>query len=245
MIKKTPITISALAAALAILPLSAAQADLKVVQTTRIDNPQLKAYMETMTPQQRAQMSHSGNPLLRGGPQLSTVYLRGSKSRADIGGMSYITDTATNQTMIINRRKHTYSTVQTPSNAAAGQISATVQDTGQMKVIQGHPSRHYTMRATLASQPGTIIQGDIWAAQDLPRPTLPTSGQGPLAVMQSLLNKVKGFPLKTMLAVVGSPMGNTTVLSSVLSVSKAPLSAALFAIPAGYMKSNIGGGTGE
>lgn len=241
---KTPLTAVTLAAALTALTISAAQADLKVVQTTQIDNPQIKAYMETMTPQERARMSHSSNPLLRGGPQTSTVYLRGSKSRADLGGMSYITDTSTNQTTIINRRKHTYSTVQTPAGAAS-QISATVKDTGQRKVIQGHPSRRYTLRATLASQPGTIIQGDIWAAQDLPRPVLPTSGQGPLGIMQDLLRKVKGFPLKTNLAVVGSPMGNTIVQSSAVSVSKAPLSASLFAVPAGYTKSSGGGGMGE
>ena len=240
---KTPLTAVTLATALAALTISAAHADLKVVQTTQIDNPQLKAYLQTMTPQQRAQMSHSGNPLLSGGPQVSTVYIRGSKSRADLGGISYITDTTTHQTTIINRRKHTYSRVQTPANSA-GQISATVKDTGQMKVIQGHPSRRYAMRATMAAQPGMIIQGDIWAAQDLPPLTLPSSGQGPYAIMQGLLRKVKGFPLKTNLAVVGSPMGNTTVQSSVVSVSKAPLSASLFAVPAGYAKS-AGGGMGE
>lgn len=237
---RTLLTAGTLAAALAALTISAAQADLKVVQTTQIDNPQLKAYLQTMTPQQRAQMSHSSNPLLRGGPQTSTVYLRGSKSRAELGGMIYITDTSTHQTTIINRHKHTYSTVQTPPNAG-GQISATVKDTGQMKVIQGHPSRRYAMRATLPSQPGTIIQGDIWAAQDMPRLTLPASGPGPYAIMQGLLQKIKGFPLKTNLAVVGSPMGNTTVQSSVLSVSQAPLPASLFAVPAGYTKSASGG----
>lgn len=241
---KTPLTAVTLAAALAALTVSAARADLKVVQTTQVDNPQLKAYLQTMTPQQRAQVSHSGNPLLSGGPQVSTVYIRGSKSRADIGGMSYITDTATSQTTIINRRRHTYSLMQTPPTGA-GQIAATLKDTGQMKVIQGHPTRRYALRATLASQPGTIIQGDIWAAQDLPRLTLPVSGQGPLGIMQGMLRKVKGFPLKTNLAVVGSPMGNTTVQSSVVSVSKAPLSASLFAVPAGYTKSATGGGMGE
>ncbi len=233
---KTPLTAVTLAAALAALTVSAAQADLKVVQTTRIDNPQLKAYMETMTPQQRAQMSHSDNPLLRGGPQVSTVYLRGSKSRADLGGMTYLMDAATHQTTIINRRKHTYSTAPTQAGAES-RISATVKDTGQRKVIQGHPSRRYALRATLASQPGTIIQGDIWAAQDLPRPFLPTSGQGPYAILQDLLRQVKGFPLKTNIAVVGSPMGNTTVTSSAVSVSQAPLPASLFAVPAGYAKS--------
>ena len=105
-------------------------------------------------------------------------------------------------------------------------------------MIQGHPARRYLMSATLASQPGTVIQGDIWAAQDLPRPSLPATGQGgPFAVFQNLLNKVKGFPLKTTLAVTGSPLGSTTVTTSVVSVSKAALPASDFAVPAGYTRS--------
>ncbi len=239
---KTPLTIAALAA-LAAVAVPAARADLKVVQTLKIDSPQLKAYLDSMTPQQRAQMSRSGNPMFSGAPQVTTVYLRGGKSRADIGPMTYVSDAATNQTTVIDRRRHTYSTMQTPSaTGGAGQIAATVKDTGQTKVIQGHPSRRYLMSATLPSQPGTVIQGDIWAAQDLARLTLPASGQGPLAVMQGLMRKIKGFPLKTTMAVTGSPLGNTTVTTSVVSVSKAPLPASAFAVPAGYAKSSMGAG---
>ena len=242
---KTPLTILTLAA-LAAIAAPAARADLKVVQTLRVDSPQLKAYMDSMTPDQRAKMSRSGNPLLSGAPQVTTLYLRGGKSRADVGPMTYVSDAATNQTTVINRRSHTYSTMQTPApGAGAGQVTATVKDTGQTKVIQGHPSRHYLMSATLAAQPGTVIQGDIWAAQDLPQPSLPASGQGPLAVMQGLMRKVKGFPLKTTLAVTGSPLGSTTVTTSVVSVSKAALPASDFAVPAGYAKTAAGMGGGQ
>lgn len=241
---KTLVTISlkiSTLAVLAALAVPAAYADLKVVQTLRIDSPQLKAYMDSMTPEQRAKMSHSGNPMFSGAPQVTTVYVRGGKSRADIGPMTYVSDAATNQTTVIDRRRHTYTTMQTPTGAT-GQISAQVKDTGQTKMIQGHPSHRYAMTATLASQPGTVIQGDIWAAQDLPRPTLPASSQGPMAVMQGLMRKIKGFPLKTTMAVTGSPLGSTTVTSSVMSVSQAPLSTSLFAVPAGYAKSSMGAG---
>jgi len=242
LVTKTPLTILLTVSGLAAIAVPAAHADLKVVQTLRIDSPQLKAYMDSMTPAQRAQMSRSGNPMFSGAPQVTTLYLRGVKSRADVGPMTYVSDASTSQTTVINRRSHTYSTMRTPATAASGQVSAKIKDTGQIKMIQGHPSRHYLMSATLASQPGTIIQGDIWAAQDLPQPTLPTSGQGPLAVMQGLMRKVKGFPLKTTLAVTGSPLGSTTVTTSVVSVSKAPLPASAFAIPAGYAKSAAMGG---
>lgn len=236
---RTVFAISTLAVGLAALTVSAAHADLKVVQTLRIDSPQIKAYLDSMTPEQRAKMSRSGNPMFSGAPQVTTIYVHGSKSRADIGPMTYVSDAATKQTTLIDRRRHTYSVMATPTNGA-GQIAATVKDTGQKKVIQGHPARRYAMTATLASQPGTVIQGDIWAAQDLPSPTLPASGQGPMAVMQGLLHKVKGFPLKTTMAVTGSPLGNTTVTASVVSVSQAPLPASAFAVPAGYTKASAG-----
>jgi len=230
----------ALAAALAALTISAAHADLKVVQTTQVDNPQLKAYMETMTPQQRAQMAHSGNPLLRGEPQQTVIFVHGTQTRADIGGMTYLVNSATHQTTVLNRRSHTYLTrpYKAPGTGATGQMQATVKDTGQTKIVSGHPARRYTMTATVPSQPGTIIRGDIWAALDLPQPAQLTTGPGPFAALQSQFKKVKGYPLKTSLAITGSPMGDTTINSSVVSVSKALLPASVFAIPAGYMKSN-------
>ena len=238
---KTPV----MAAALATFAVSA-HADLKVVQTTQIDNPQLKAYMDTMTPQQRTQMSRS-NPMFSGGPQMATVYVRGSKTRADIGPMTYLVDTVTQQSTVINRRTHTYSTqpFKMPGNAA-GQAQTSVRDTGQTKVIAGHLSRHYILTAALASQPGTLIQSDVWAAQDLPQPPMLGSGGGPLASLQNLLKKVKGYPMKSSLAVTGSPLGNTTIRTNVVSVSKAPLSPSVFAVPTGYKKAamNEGGGMG-
>lgn len=237
---KTLLTISTLTA-LAALAVPAARADLKVVQTLRIDSPQLKAYLDSMTSEQRAKMSRSGNPMFSGAPQVTTLYLHGGKSRADIGPMTYLSDAATSQTTVIDRRKHTYTTMQTPATPA-GQITAQVKDMGQTKVIQGHSAHRYAMTATLASQPGTVIRGDIWAAQDLPRPSLPASGQGPMAVMQGLMRKVKGFPLKTTMAITGSPLGSTTVTSSVVSVSQAALPASAFAVPAGYAKSSMGAG---
>ena len=225
------------AAAAALLPLGgAAHADLKIVQTTRIDNPQLKAYQETMTPQQKAAMAHSGNPLLQSGPQLSALYLQGSRTRVDLGTISYLVDGAARKTEIVNRRTHTY-TVQpyrTPSPAA--QTTVTVKDSGQTKVIAGHSCRRYFTTATLASQPGTIIQGDIWAAADIPQPAALATGAGPFAALQSQFQKIKGFPLKSSLTVTGSPLGNITVQTSAVSVSKAALPPSTFAVPAGYKK---------
>ena len=234
---------SPLLTAAALLALAAsAQADLKVTQTTKIDNPQLQAMEETMTPQQKAQMAHSDNPLLQSGPQLSVVYVRGAMTRADIGSMTYLMNTSTHQATVLNRRSHTYMTPPYRSQSAAGQMTATVKDTGQTKTISGHSARHYTLNMTSPSLPGMIIEGDIWAAQDLPQPPMLGTGGGPFAAIQSQFRKVKGYPLKTSVVVTGSPMGNTTVQSTVISVSQAPLPASLFAIPAGYKKSQMGTG---
>ena len=213
----------------------AAHADLKVVQTTQIDNPQLKAYEETMTPQQKAAMAHSGNPLFQGGPQITALYSQGARTRFDIGTITYLLNSSARITETINRRTHTY-TVQPYRAPSAGQTTVTVKDTKQTKVIAGHLCRHYFTTATLASQPGTLIQGDIWAAQDIPQPAALSAGSGPFAALQSQFQKIKGFPLKSSLTVTGSPLGNTTVQTSVVSVSKAPLPASTFTVPAGYAK---------
>ena len=94
-----PIVLAASLAALSTaLTGPAARADLKVVQNTSINSPQLKAYMDTMTPQQRAQMAHSNNPLLRGGPQQTVIFVRGTQTRADVGTMTYLVNSATHQT---------------------------------------------------------------------------------------------------------------------------------------------------
>ena len=220
----------------------AAQADLKVVQTTLIDSPQLKAYEETMTPEQRAAMAKSGNPLFQTGPQITTVYVHGPQTRADIGGISYLVNGATHLTTVINRRTHTYTIQPYHAPSSAGLGTATVKDTGQTKTIAGHPAHRYLLTAPLASQPGTIIQGDIWAASDVPQPSLLSTGSGPFAMIQSQFRKIKGYPLKSTIAVTGSPMGSTTVTTNVVSVSKSSLPASLFAIPAGYTKSAAEGG---
>ncbi len=219
----------------------AAHADLKVVQTTRIDNPQLKAYEDTMTPQQKAQMAHSGNPLFQGGPQLTALYMQGSRTRVDLGAITYLVDGKAHKTEVINRRTRTYS-VQPYRMASAAQTTVKVKDTGQKKVIAGHLCRRYFTTATLTSQPGTLIQGDIWAAADIAQPAALSAGSGPFAALQSQFRKINGFPLKSSLIVTGSPLGNITVQTSVVSVSKAPLPASTFAVPAGYTKAAAGAG---
>lgn len=231
-----------LASALALMgAASAAHADMTVVQNTKIDSPQLKAYMESMTPAQRAQMSKMGNPLLSGAPMRSTIYQHGTKTRADVGGTSYIVDSATKQTTLINRRNHTYTVRPYKATAPQGTPQAKVKDTGQTKMISGHLAHRYLLSATIPAQPGTLIQGDVWTTSDIAQPPS-LSGGGPLSSMQNVFRQIKGFPLKSTLAVTGSPLGSTTVTTSLVSISKSALPASAFAIPAGYKKSEMNAG---
>ena len=220
---------------------SAAHADFTIVQNTKIDSPQLKAYMESMTPAQRAQMKGAGNPLLSGAPVRSMIYQHGTKTRADIGGNSYVVDSATKQAVLINRRNHTYTVKPYQAPASQGTPQAKVKDTGQTKMISGHLAHRYLLSATVPSQPGTLLQGDVWTARDIAQPPS-LSGGGPLSSMQSVFRQIKGFPLKSTLAFTGSPLGSTTVTTSLVSLSKSAVPASVFAIPAGYKKSEINAG---
>jgi len=221
-----------LGTALAALSLAgAAGADVTAVQTTTIDNPQLKAMMQSLSPEQRARMAQMG---------LSSVitsksYVKGAKSRTDVGKVtSVIVDSATRRMISLNRISHTYSTQALNANAAQG-MKVSLKPTGQTKTILGHLCRDYklSMSGTSASGPVSVT-GDIWAAPDLPRLAASPLGSGPAAAISSQWSKIAGMPLQAVLVIGGSPMGKTTVRTTVRSVTQTPLPASLFAVPAGY-----------
>lgn len=209
-----------------------AHADMTVVQTATIDNPQLKAAMQSMSPEQKAQMSRFG----WGSTITSKSYVKGTKSRTDIGqATSVIVDSATGKMTTLNRVSHTYSTQ--PLSAKAGHgMKVNLKSTGKTKTILGHLCRDYKLSMTSPSASGAMtITGDIWAAPDLPRLSAPPLGSsGPAAALAAQWSKIAGLPLQSIMVINGSPMGKTTVRTTVHSVSKTPVSASLFAVPAGY-----------
>jgi hypothetical protein len=109
--------VAALAGALAA---PAAHADLTLVQTTTISNPQITAALQSMTPQQRAQVQKSGGPFFQTGPQTMTIYTHGRQSRLDYGVYSVIATPDARQVLTLNRRTHTYSTRPLPANGGGG-----------------------------------------------------------------------------------------------------------------------------
>ncbi len=210
----------------------AAHADVKVTQAVTVDNPQLKAAMQSMSPEQRAQMSKMG----LGGTITSTLYVSGRRSRTDIGPFnSTIVDQAAGKMTMINRTSHTYSTQPLGGVAArAKSAAASVKATGKTKVILGHLCRDYHLSVTTPSMPGGSISGDVWAAADLPRLPVSALSGGPTAALTSQWSKIAGMPLQMTLTVTGSPAGNTVVRTVATQVRTTPIPASVFAVPAGY-----------
>lgn len=209
-----------------------AHADVTLVQTATIDNPQLKAMMQSLSPEQKAQMAQVG----MGSTITSKSYVKGTKSRTDVGKItSVIVDSAAGKMISLNRVAHTYSTQSLSAKAGHG-MKVSLKDTGKTKKILGHLCHDYKLNMTSPSASGAMtITGDVWAAPDLPRLAAPPLGNnGPAAAIAAQWGKISGLPLQTVMVIGGSPMGKTTVRTVARSVSTTPVPASLFAIPAGY-----------
>lgn len=230
--------VAALAGALAA---PAAHADLTLVQTTTISNPQITAALQSMTPQQRAQVQKSGGPFFQTGPQTMTIYTHGRQSRLDYGVYSVIATPDARQVLTLNRRTHTYSTRPLPANGGGGFAGAAVRDLHQSKTILGHVAHHYTVATANVAGAGSQLKADVWAAPDLAQPSGSLTGGGPTGPLQSLLRRVKGLPLQTTLVIAGSPVGTVTAKLVAKSISTRPIALSVFALPAGYRPGPVGG----
>lgn len=212
----------------------AAHADLTLVQTTTISNPQITAALQSMTPEQRAQVQKSGSPFFQTGPQTTTVYTHGRQSRLDYGAYTVIANPATRQVTTLNRRTRTYS--QRPLNQpdSTGFSGATVRDLHQSKTILGHITHHYLISTANVGGAGSQLKADVWAAPDLAQPTGSLTGSGATGPLQALLRRVKGLPLQASFVVAGSPVGTVSVKLLARSVSTRPVPTSVFALPPGY-----------
>ncbi len=169
----------------------AAHADLTLVQTTTISNPQITAALQSMTPQQRAQVQKSGSPFFRTGPQVVTIYTHGKQSRLDYGGYTFIADQAKGQVLTLNRRMHTYSSRPLGQAQGGGVSGATVRDLHQSKTILGHVAHHYMVSTANVGGAGSQLKADVWAAASLAQPSSSLTGGGPTGPLQSLLRQVQ------------------------------------------------------
>lgn len=201
-----------------------ARADLKVVQVTAVSSPELEADLRKLPPAERAALASAGTKTV-------TLYIKGAKTRADIGGLSFLPDAAARQVKIVNHatRSYTVERDEPPrTQRASGRKGLIIKATGQSKTILGRRARHYRLRS-----PSGNLTGEIWSVPDLPRGPENTQ-QHP--ILYDLWGQVKGMPLRVKLVVKDSPIGRMTVTYAVTSLSTAPLPPSIFAVPRGYRR---------
>lgn len=216
-----------------LLLVGASHADVKVVQAMTVDNPQIKAAMQNMSPDQRAMMAKAG----MGGAVALTVYVSGKKSRIDFGAFtSAIVNEGAGRVTVLNRTARTFSTQSLKSAArkSADRGNASIEATGKSKTILGHLCREYRVSSGASAGPGSAMSGEMWVAGDLPRPSILAMPAGEAATLESQWNKVRGMPLQMTFTITGAQIGKTVVHSTAKSISKTPIPASTFAIPAGY-----------
>jgi len=223
----------ALAGCLFILATGVARADLKVVQTTTLTNSQYAAMRDSMTAKQRAAAHNAGMDLMMGIPQTNTIYGSGQHVRLDLGSTFVLYDTASKTQTTVNKINKTYKTISLEDTLARpGGFQVILTPSKQHTVIVGHKATAYNVKATSISFPGELVTGQVWSADDIKRPNLPSHGM--LAQFSSFLQQVKGLPLAVNLKITGGPTGEVEFRTKVLSVSQAPLPAITFRVPAGY-----------
>ncbi len=228
--------ISKSAAGLACLILfscAGAHADVKITQVVTLKNAQYAQMRESMDPQQLAAAHRSGLDLMMGIPQTSTMYVSGQKFRLDMASRSTIFDTAARTQTTINTTSKTYSTVSTADALTRpGAYTVKLTPAKLHKVIMGHPATAYSLTATSVSFPGQLVSGQIWSADDIKRPNLPSHGL--MAQFSSMLEQVKGLPLIVNLKITGTSNGEIDLDTKVTSISQSRLGAGVFKVPAGY-----------
>ena len=209
-------------------------ADVTVKYVDTIDSPELQKALKSATPEMHKRMVAQG----LGQPQTSIMYIHGGKLRTDMGPHSQILDVTGHKLFLIDRTTRTYLT--SPFNptqkppASVPTPNVKVTDTGVTKQFLGHTVRVYKIAVSLASQKQSM-NGEVWAAADLPKPPYDPLLNNPGSTYFGETSKVKGYALKLVMH-LRSPQGTGTKTQTAVNVSTKPVSANMFAIPAGYKK---------
>jgi hypothetical protein len=192
----------------------------------------------------------------------ATQYLTDTKTRTSNGDTETIMNITTGALTIIDNRKKEYFETTTAEMAAmfdrldkqlqqagAGPLAGlmggkvldvTVQKAEGAKKVAGYDCDHYLLTM------GEDMKFDIWAAPDLvPPQTYYDASKGAYAAMGPMgrrfqkmfdeMKKIKGFPLSTAVNAKMMMMKIDT-LQEATEVSKAPIAASAFDLPAGYRK---------
>jgi hypothetical protein len=197
-------------------------ADVRVVQTTTMANPQVMDQINQMPAASRTLLMRQAMTAIR-----TTISIKGNKMRKDTpGGSATIVDSATHTITTINTatRGYTVRPYQDPA-PTPNALPVGVQTTGQTAPVAGHQCSRYVLTGNSAMGQ---IRVDEWIAADLPQPPIELSGHMPpdLAVAQG---KIPGMPL-----MVTMTIGRVAYRTTTQSVSTLPLPASLFAVPAAH-----------
>ncbi|MCW3061913.1 MAG: hypothetical protein JWQ02_3734 [Capsulimonas sp.] len=225
------LTIAAAAAA------QPARADLSIVQTTTIDAPGVKSMLSEIPQASRAPLLGMISPMLTGAPWITTTYLKGQRMRTDMGQTTTVINADSGNQFTLNRQTQAYSVgPYDPFQKAAGTMTCTITPTDQTQSMLGRTVRRYAVTMTSSVLPSSAIQGEIWAAPDLPTPPVPGFTDGTAAAMQAEMSKVKGMPLAYRLVYHNTPAGDITLTSYATQIREDTLTASTFTIPSSYHK---------
>lgn len=229
-----------LAAVFAAMSLAACRADVMVVESTVINAPGIRAMLDQIPESQRAMLGKALSPMVMGQPWVTTTYMQGSRMRTDMGETSVIINTSSGHSATINRQTQTYAIgAYDPVQKTAGQIACRIEPAGKTSMILGHKVDGYSVTLTLSVLPNCPVTGVIWAAPDLPTPP-PSGFTGPVSAgFEAQMAKVKGLPLSYQIDFKNTPAGDISIESNAVSISDAPLTAAVFDIPSGYHQGKV------
>ncbi|BDI31164.1 hypothetical protein CCAX7_32150 [Capsulimonas corticalis] len=214
-----------------------AHADLQVVQTTTIDAPGVKSMLAEIPQAQRAPLLGMLSPMLTGAPWITTTYLKGQRLRTDMGQTTTVVNAESGNQFTLNRQTLSYSIgPYDPFQKAAGSMTCSITPTSQTQQMLGHPVRRYAVTLTSSVLPNSPIAGEIWAASDLPTPPAGGFIDGPAAMLQSEMSKIKGMPLAYRLVYRNTQAGDITITSYATQIKQDTLAATAFMIPSSYHK---------
>lgn len=225
------------AVAIGFSSLTPARADVVVVQQTVIDCPGLKQMLKEIPEEQRGPLLGMMSPMLTGTPWITTTYVKGDRMREDMGQTTVVVNAESGKSFTLNRQTMAYSIgPYDPFQQAAGGVTCRITPSHETHSLLGYRLQAYNVEMTSSVLPKSQIDGQIWAAPDLPTPPSAGYSGGPAAAVQDQMDKIKGMPLAYTIIYHDTPAGDIKIESYATSIKENDLSATTFEIPSEFHK---------
>lgn len=231
LMRSRPLLIAIICAGVA-LASSAARADLKAVETTKIDLSQMTINGQPLTDQQLDVIKSM--PMFKNGGMQATLYVKGTRTRIETPMAVAITDSVAKTVTTLNPADKTYFVQPVPdahSNPMISKAKVTVNDLNTTKKILGYTCHGFQLTMNIGLG---VFDATLWAAPDVgPLPTGVSTGNPQL---DTIMGKVNGFPLEMDGAISSDMFGKAGMSYLVASIATDPLPDTLFAPPADFTK---------